>query len=200
MEDHLAHLREAELAAFLDGGLIAPERRRVQAHIDVCDTCRAELVDVGRAIAGRGEHGKRVASPVSRRWWAPVVAAAGIIAIVSAPRLVNRPRAGIVQTRASRITDAEGQRRIEAIAPSDDVTVPGAQMVFSWHSVPADIYRFSLLTESGDSIWAKETTDTVASVPADANVRPGGSYFWRVDAIANGIVATTRAHRVNVSR
>jgi len=199
-EDHVTHLREAELAAFLDGGLMGAQRRRVQAHIDICETCRAELVDVGRATERRGALAKRVVSPLSRRWWIPAVAAAGIAAVLVIPRLATRPGATPEQTRAPRITDAEGQRRIEPIAPLDDVTVPATEMVFSWHAVPADVYRISLLTTSGDSIWGTETSDTIATVPGSVSVKPGGSYFWRVDAVANGIVATTRGHRVNVAR
>ena len=195
----MTHLREIELAAFLDGGLGAAARHRVEAHIDICEVCRAELVDVGRAIEGRGKHAARVAKPLARRWWVPAAAAAGIAAILLVPRLATRPGATLEQTRASRVTDGEGQRRIDLIAPLDDVTVTAAQMVFTWHAVSADVYRVSLINESGDSIWATETTDTVVSVPANV-LSPGSSYFWRVDAVANGIEATTRAHRVNVSR
>jgi hypothetical protein len=199
-EDHLRHLSEAELAAFLDGGLTPPRRRRVRAHIDICDVCRAELVDVGRATQRKRDPTKRVASSMSRHWWTPAVAAAGIVVVVSIARIASNSRPGLDATRASRGPDAEGQRGIDLIAPADDVTVSVAQMVFSWHAVPADVYKFSLLTERGDSIWTTETTDTIASVPANVNVRPGSWYFWRVDAIANGIVATTRLHRVNVAR
>ena len=198
--DRLTHLREAELAAFLDGGLVAAERERVEAHIDICDACRAELVDIGRAIERRGVRVSTTVTPLARRWWIPAAAAAGIMAIFMVPRLATRQRATADQTRATRVADGEGQRRIDLIAPTDDVTVPAAQMVFTWHAVQADVYRISLLTESGDSIWAKETTDTIASLPASVALSPGGVYFWRVDAVANGIVATTRAHRVNVTR
>lgn len=196
----MTHLREAELAAFLDGGLAAAQRERVEAHIDICDGCRAELVDIGRAIERRGVRAKGTATPLSRRWWIPAAAAAGIMAVLIVPRLAMRPRVAADPTRAVRVADGEGQRRIDLIAPADDVTVPAAQLVFTWHAVPADVYRVSLLTGSGDSIWAKETTDTTAGLPATVTLSPGGAYFWRVDAVANGIVATTRVHRVNVAR
>jgi hypothetical protein len=96
--------------------------------------------------------------------------------------------------------DGEGQRRIEVISPADNATIVAAPMTFTWHAATADVYRISLLTEAGDSIWAKETTDTTATVPTTVSLSPGRAYFWRVDAIANGIVATTPAHRVQVSR
>jgi hypothetical protein len=193
----VAHLRESELAAFLDGALTARERARVEAHIDICDACRAELVDVGRATGHRSAQG-RGAGALARPWWIPVVAAAGIVAILVVPRASTGPRTEDEQTPAQRVVDGEGQRRIDLVSPPDDVTVPAAQIAFTWHAVPADVYRFFLLTQSGDSIWAKETTDTSIVVPATMNLRPG-AYFWRVDAVASGIVATG-VHRVQVER
>jgi hypothetical protein len=198
-EDHLTHLREAEIAAFLDEGLEAAERHRVEAHIDICEECRAELVDIGRAMELRGKRATRVATLMARRWWIPAAAAAGIVAILVVPRLATPPSVALDSTRAPRIADGEGQRRIDLISPADDATMPSARMVFTWHAVRADVYRVSLLTASGDSIWTKETTDTTASVPTNVTLSPG-PYFWRVDAVANGIVATTRVHRLNVAR
>jgi anti-sigma factor RsiW len=200
-EEDRAHLREGELAAFLDGGLSARERSRVEAHIDVCDACRAELVEIGRAIGGggRGAHG-RLATPLARRWWIPGVAAAGILAILLVPRFGAGPRSADERSRVERVVEGEGQRRIQLIAPPDDVTVPATQVVFAWHAVSADMYKILLLTQSGDSVWAKETTDTTVALPPAANVHPGEAYFWRVDAVANGIIATTGVHRVQIAR
>ena len=199
-EDRVAHLRESELAAFLDGGLSPSERHRVEAHIDICDVCRAELVEVGRTVEQPARPGTVAAAPRSRRWWIPAVAAAGIVAILVVPRLTTRPPATDGQTRAARVVDGEGQRHIDVISPADDVTLPVSQMAFAWHAVAADVYRVSLVTATGDSIWGKETTDTTATVPTTVSLIPGRVYFWRVDAVANGNVATTKAHPVQVSR
>ena len=198
-EGRLAHLHENELAAYLDGGLAARERGRVEAHIDVCDACRAELVAIGRAIGRRGARG-RAAVLWSRRWWIPAVAAAGITAILLVPRELPNPRTTTDATPAQRVVDGEGQRHIALVSPPDDATVPAAQIAFAWHATPADVYRIYLLTQSGDSIWATETTDTTVVVPSTVDVRPGSAYFWRVDAVANGIVATTGVHRIHVER
>jgi hypothetical protein len=196
----LTHLSETELAAFLDGGLTPPERHRVAAHIDLCETCRRELVDVGRAIEHRGARTREAPVSPSRRWWIPAAAAAGIAAILLVPRVATRPPATVGETRASRVADSEGQRRIDAISPADDVAIPAAQIVFMWHAVGADVYRVFLLSESGGPIWETETTDTSATLPATVSLTAGGAYFWRVDAVTNGIIATTRAHRLQVSR
>ena len=199
-EDRSAHLREDELAAFLDGGLSDRERSRVEAHIDICEPCRAELVSVGRAIGGGGRSARgRAPTPFARRWWIATAAAAGIMAILLVPRLATRPRAAEDQMRVRLVPEGEGQRRIDLIAPADDVIVPAAQIAFTWHAVQADVYRIRLLSQSGDSIWAKETTDTSVVLPTTADVHPGEAYCWRVDAVANGIVATG-VHRIQVAR
>lgn len=200
----MAHLRESELAAFLDGGLTAVERERVEAHIDICDACRAELVDIGRAIEPRAAAVRgattRATTPSSRRWWIPAAAAAGIAAILLVPRLATRQGATDVQTRAARVADSEGQPRINLVSPADDLTTPAGRIVFTWHAIAADAYRISVLTESGDPIWSKETTDTSIVLPPAVGLQSGAAYFWHVDAIANGIVATTGVHRVQVAR
>lgn len=199
-EDRLAHLSERELAAFLDGGLTPPERHRVVAHIDLCVACRGELVDVGRAIKPRGVRTRGATVSLWRRSWIPAAAAAGIAAILLATRLTTHPPPMDGRTRAPRIAESEGERLIDPISPANDSTVPAARIVFMWHAVPVDVYRFSLLSKSGDPIWEKETTDTSTTLPATVSLTSGRAYFWRVDAVTNGIVATTRVQRLQVSR
>jgi len=198
LEERLAHLRTNELAAFLDGGLSALERDRVVAHIDVCNVCRAELVEIGRAI--EPDRRKDPSRTLRGRWRIPSAMAAGIVAILLIPRLTDRTRSTTDATRAARVAPGEGQRRMDLVSPTDDVTVPVARVAFKWHAVPADVYRIAILTASGDSIWSAETTDTTAVPPPTIEMRAGQAYFWRVDAIANGIVATTGVHRLQISR
>ena len=193
----MAHLRDTELAAFLDDGLTVAERRRVEAHIDICEACRAELVDISRAT----EHRRKNASVrPSRRWWVPTIAAAGIVAVLLVPRLSPPSDVRNDATRAPFVADGEGRRRINLVSPSDDVAVPAAGLVFTWHAVTADVYRISVLTANGDPIWSAETPDTSLALPATVAVHTGEAYFWRVDAVANGIVATTGPHRVQIAR
>jgi len=199
-EERLAHLSERELAAFLDGGLTPPERHRVVAHIDLCAACRGELVDVGRAIKLRGGRTRGATVSPWRRSWIPAAAAAGIAAILLMTRLTTHSPGMDGRTRAPRIAEGEGERRIDPISPANEIAVPAARIVFMWHAVPADVYRFFLLSESGDPIWEKETTDTSMTLPATVSLTSGSAYFWRVDAVTNGIVATTRFQRLQVSR
>jgi hypothetical protein len=198
-EDRVSHLTETELAAFLDGRVTPAERRRVEAHIDICDGCRRELVDVGRAVVAPVVQLKATSKPPTRRWWIPAAIAAGVVALLVAPRATTRPPPRDRGARAPHFTD-ERLARIAIISPPDDVTVSAHRIVFTWHAFAADVYQLSLLSESGDPIWEKEITDTIVALPASVKVTAGTGYFWRVDAIANGIVATTNAHRLQISR
>ena len=63
------HLTVDDVAAYVDRGLAAPERARVEEHLAACAACRAEVVAVtrlSRTLAAR------------RRWavMAPLAAAA----------------------------------------------------------------------------------------------------------------------------
>lgn len=193
-----AHLRENELAAFLDDGLTGEERHRVEAHIDVCDACRAELVDIGRAVAGRRSLGS-AAAPIARRWWVPAAVAAGLVAVLFVPRYVTRPRIE-AEPHPVRVIGGEELPHIELVSPLEDASAPAAGLVFTWHAAKADVYRFSLLTQTGDSIWSNRTTDTAIALPAGVTLQAGAAYFWRVDAVANGIVATTGVHHLRIAR
>jgi anti-sigma factor RsiW len=57
------HLREEDYIPYLDGGLEAPERSRVDEHLAACDACRARL-DEMRSVMGVLDEWKAVeASP-----------------------------------------------------------------------------------------------------------------------------------------
>jgi len=193
------HLSDIDLSGFLDHDLDADTRRRVTAHLDACDRCRLELIEVRRLAASYGPS----AAGRLRRAWAPVAGvalAAVLAAVVLLPRahVPAMPAAAPVRS-APQADGDEGRLRIECIAPVNDATVAAATLVFVWHPAAADVYRLTLLSESGAPVWSRETTDTSVTVPSGTALGPG-VYFWRVDAVANGITATTGIHRLIVAR
>ena len=145
-EDRLEHLSERELAAFLDGGLGPPERLRVEAHIDICDVCRGELVDVGRAIKHRGARTRGATRSLASQWWIPAAAAAGIVAILLVPRLTTRPTATDGQTRVSRVADGEGQQHVDLISPAADTAVSAALVLEKWQADWGEVFRITHIT------------------------------------------------------
>lgn len=74
------HLSAEEVAAYLDRGLAPAERDRAAAHLADCAGCRGRLVAQSRAE----ERGPEVVPsfPRSTRAWIPLLAAAGIGAIL----------------------------------------------------------------------------------------------------------------------
>src|SRR4051812_36081358 len=100
-EGRVSHPTETGHAAVLGGHAAPAQRRRVEAHIDVCDTCRRELVDVGRAIVPPVVQLKATSNPVARRWWIPATVAAGVVALLIAPRATTRAPSTQRDARAS---------------------------------------------------------------------------------------------------
>lgn len=190
------HLSPSELAAFADGRLQATERSRLGTHLDSCDQCREELAEVLKLV-------DRVAKAPSvalwRRYWKPVTVAvaAGLAAVVVAglPRLNEEP--SLVRAPG---TPADAAPRITAITPADGTTQGRDSLEFVWHAYGADSYRFTLLLDDGTPRWTKETTDTSVELPPQLTLEPGRTYFWRVDALNDGVSATTGMQRLELRR
>src|SRR2546430_14161635 len=55
--------------------------------------------------------------------------------------------------------------------------------VFAWSSGPhADRYELRLFDPDAPVVWRTETTDTVVSIPRTLSLRPGVTYYWKVQA------------------
>lgn len=192
------HLAESDLAGFLDGDLHAAARARVEAHLDTCAPCQTDLASAIRLVDSfRTTAGAVVGTNVRRRWW--YVAVGGAVAAGLASALLIRPwnpAAGNEATvRQPLLGDDRGQ--IEAISPLGSMSLSGG-VVFCWRPTPGGFYRFVLIAEAGERLFTLETSDTVVTLPRSVPLSAGRSYFWRVDGIENGIVASTGSVRIAV--
>jgi putative zinc finger protein len=196
----LVHLSDAEIAGYLDRDLSPEERRRVETHVDECAACRGELVSVSRITQPVPvSHGVVVTG--KKRWWLPAAAAAAVVAALALPNLTSNPRGPDTALRSRRIPDGTSGSRFAVVAPADDTTVGSAALVFTWHAAAAaDVYHFDLTTDSGDPVWTKDTGDTSVALPDSVPLQSGRAYFWSVEAIGNGISATTNMHRLRIAR
>ena len=192
--DGLAHLSEGEVAGYLDHDLTPDERRRVETHIDECASCRAEMIALSQ-ITRADVPAKAVAHRV--RWWMPA-AAAVVVAALALPSLTSNARVPGSTERAPRVTDSDGRPRFAIVSPADDSTAT-TPLVFTWRAATADVYRISVLAEAGDPVWTAETNDTTIALPGSIPLETGRLYFWYVEGIANGIVASTGVHRLQVN-
>jgi hypothetical protein len=160
------HLEAAEVAAYLDRALPDEARSRVEAHLDGCAECRAEVVQVARLVR---------TAPLRRTVTVPIglaAAAALILLLTPSVRLPSRP-----EFREPAITTTAAPT---AIAPRNEV-IEARQLI--WSAVPrAGRYRVMLLDVGGTLMWRTETADTVASIPDSVRLRAGATYFWKVEA------------------
>jgi hypothetical protein len=198
----MGHLTDNELAGFLDGDLPAEERARVEAHLEACGECRAEMVEVAALVhdapaagtaapgGGRGER---------PRWRLPaglvgLAAAAGIALLLFWPGGPGLDRRPVTERFVT-----EGVAVLEARSPAPDAIVPLDGLRFAWAGHDAASYRITLTAEDGALVWTETVTDTVVAPPVDLDLLPGRTFFWYVDAIDVGIVARTGAHSFTIA-
>ena len=199
--DAQSHLTESQLAGYLDRDLPPEERRRVEAHLDVCASCRGELADIAR-MADAYQCSTPVPEsvrPAPRRWWPVALGgalAAGLAGLLLFGRSGTEPSLQTQPIRAP--ATGEGRARIEVVAPTDDATGAPPSRTFTWHKAGADVYRFILLSKSGEPLWNRETSDTSLTLPSSVSLQQGHDYFWRVDAVGDGVMASTGARSLRV--
>jgi hypothetical protein len=190
------HLDDGVLAGFLDGDLAADERERAVAHLDVCPECREELRTVS-ALAQSYVESAPTAKPSRARtkWLLAAPALAASIAAVFLLRPVQRQPVVDGSQRVRAIPEGTGQ--IPVVSPSGR-DASRSTIAFVWRSASVDMYTFTLLSESGAVLFRRETSDTTMAWPRDVQPALGAVYFWRVDGIAGGVIASTGAKRLRL--
>ena len=199
--DAQSHLTESQLAGYLDRDLRPDDRQRVELHLDVCPACRSELAEIARIAAGyqSTKPAFKTSQRSPSRWWPIALSgalAAGLAGALLLGRSTTEPSLGTQPIRAP--VTGEGRARIEVIAPAADAPGVAPVSTFIWHKSSAGLYRFILLSESGEPLWTLETPDTSLTLPASVLLQPGHDYFWRVDAVGDGVMASTGARSLRV--
>jgi hypothetical protein len=194
------HLTEFEIAAFAEGRLDTAERRHVTAHLDECTRCRRELAEVLQLAETLPAEPTPLPARRPRRVspWIAAGLAAGLVGILVYRGRPADPLVDTIRTPAAGTADAAP--RIAAITPPEGGLVPATGARFLWAAAPAESYAFVLLEEDGTPKWSIETTDTSVTLPLETVLEPGRIYFWRVNALTDGISATTGATRIQVLR
>ncbi len=210
------HPSENVLAAYLDGGLTARERSDTEAHLEACDACRAALADtvgvldlgLAEADADTNEGGRPLRSVPqrprrNRAAW--LVAGAALAASIAGITLLRPSTSGSgdIESPARDARPGASDERIQelpTIAPRNEQTGVATHPAFTWaRKEGADHYSFRLLGEDGATIWSRDVPDTTLVLPADVTLERGRSYFWQVDAMSAGIVASTRTRRFTMA-
>jgi hypothetical protein len=202
----MGHLTDREVAGFLDADLAGPERERVEAHLDACDECRSELLQVARLaqeVSTPGDPRAGVPANSARRpasrWRWPVGIGGLAVAAALATLLLWPAGAGWDERPVPERWGNEGVRRLDTHAPEPGGVIARDALRFSWASLGTESYRITVTGEDGALVWSRMVTDTVVAPPADLELPPGRTFFWYVDAIEIGIVARTGAHSFTVA-
>jgi hypothetical protein len=202
------HPTDNVLAAYLDGRLVGDERPEVEAHLEQCAECRRAIADTAVVLdasdAGRGQRPPGALRSATRRNWrrSRITWAIGGAAVAAsiAGITILRPTTRVpvdLESPTRRVAPSnERIRDLIAIAPASDAVNVDPRTTFIWRTVDgADRYSFRLLGEDGATIWSRDVADTTVVIPADVVLERGRSYFWRVDAMSAGILASTPARR-----
>ena len=206
------HLTASELAGYVDHALDADAHRAAEEHLEQCAQCRheamaimtvAESYEANAPVVEVSTRSAATASARSRSGWRRVAIGSGVLAAGLVLSVVARQPNGrdeqIAAVRAPHTSARTGETVMAAAAPADGATIPARGTVFSWHRATADTYRFTVATQSGEPVWSRETSDTSVTLPATVSLEPGRSYFWHVEAIADGIVAASAARQFLVA-
>jgi hypothetical protein len=182
---------EMRLAAYLDGGLGADDRARLERHLADCDACLgqvsavtrlrgADLAEVtpGLLARARGLVPAQSARPTQWRWVAPLAATAcaGILLTIwMKPHQVAIP--------ASVRTSSVSATSPRLVMPLEGAVLPQGAIEFRWTPIDhALFYEIRVLSDDGGRAWEARADATTARPPADLRFRSGQKYYVSVNA------------------
>ena len=171
------HLRDEEIAAFLDNGLSASERATVARHLAACDECRSLAVPPHETTShARG----------TRPLWATAAAVAAAAVLVVAVSVRSRPATSDVDRSRSAGRTTIETPDLEARSPASGVSVAVDTLVLRWASAgQGATYDVSIVNDAGALVWSAHVDSAAIAPPRDvtARLRAGSTYYWRADAL-----------------
>ncbi len=179
------HLDPRDVVAYVDRAATPSERARIESHLVTCPECRAEVSEAARIIATLPR-----ARETQKR---ALITAAGIAAVLLVFLMPRVDRQVGLQHREAPVTTTVAPvilAPVGAVESADVVT---------WSSVPhADRYELRVFDSDASVVWRTETVDTVVSIPRTVSLRPGVSYYSKVQA-HTGIERSTSTDLVEFS-
>jgi hypothetical protein len=175
------HMRDVEVAAYLDRRLSGPDRERAEAHLADCAECRREVQEVHRLL----NHSAR---PRRLLLGAGLLAAAASLVLFLRPSVVDPLRGGGTPPA------------LTAYGPTGDA--PLASLRFVWAAAPgATAYRLTISGGNGVPVWSGSVADTVFALPDSVALGPDQRYVWIADALlADGFSRSTGLHEFRLVR
>ena len=180
------HLTATQVSGYLDGQLTPDERVEIERHLDQCDECRRELAEVdslAHPVAVRRASRRRLLWIIG----GTLAASLAGLALVR-PGSVREPQDSIERPS---LTPGETLPRLRVVFPAEGGTIDALDRRLAWRPLPASTYHVALLADDGEPLWTIDTADTSVTVPASIRLQGGRTYFWRVDAVRDGVAATS---------
>nr|AIA17971.1 Putative zinc-finger [uncultured bacterium] len=164
-------MNDLEIASYLDRGLSAHDRSRVEDHLAECFECRENVAGAQQLVA-------KLRRP--RR----IAALAGVLAVAAAALFVISP--ALTKGREPMDIVTREATRSSALAAYSPIAAPSSQrpLRFVWGAAPEALsYRFTLSSADGTKVWSTSGPDTTAMLPANVTLAPTTKYLWFADAI-----------------
>ena len=175
-----AHLKNGELADYLDRKLSGEELLRAEAHLADCDYCCEQVIVATRSLSDLEQKSRR---PLMM--WTGLAAAtlAGVLILAPGLRGPDTAQEPILRDGSGALSQA-GEEPIEVLAPSLGAELRRDSLHFAWRSIaPEALYSFTVTDAVGDVIWEGTTKDTALDLTSRIMIDDGKRYFWYVDAL-----------------
>ena len=187
--DGEGHVRDLEIAAYLDRGLRPDQMDRIEEHLSRCADCRENVVKTQEIVAHERS---------SRRWMQTglFLATAAAVLFVALPSLRSAMnKEALVRTRSNE----QGPPAIVAYGPVGESASP---VRFVWgRAVDALSYRLTVSAANGEELWTASVMDTSATIPNNVKLHAGSTYVWVVDAILkDGLTRSTGLHEFGLTK
>jgi len=172
-------MNELEIASYLDRGMAAAYRERVEDHMVDCAECRENVAEAEQLM-------RKVRRPRRFATFAGLAAVAAAALVVFVPQLTRQTQPLDRVTR-----DAAAPLALAVHEPAESVAKQPTRFV--WAPAPgATSYRITLSAADGTTVWSATVTDTTAALPARVLLEPLIKYVWFADAIlSDGSAQTT---------
>jgi hypothetical protein len=203
---------EHQIAGYVDGGLDAAARERVERHIVDCGPCLALVgllcrerdADAIEPVPQdvRAPSRAQATSRPQRRWQTATPWAAAAALVLAVPLLLQlgrnldhsieqQGRSDPPATRTSMSTGAG----LQVLAPGVGAAVDPRRMSFHWTEVAGTpYYDVRIVTDAGDVVVQQRVIGTTWRPPAQLNLQPGAEYYVHIDAYPSGDKAVSSDH------
>ena len=192
---------ERELAAYVEGALVANERDSLEVHLADCGWClsvvgsltrqrkTSDVEQVGdfQVLPAQGS-----VTPARQSWssrasgWAAAAAVAclSILAVTQYARLSNvddGPTSAVSQRTTRNV--APTHPSLEVLAPGVGATIDRRHPLFRWSAVPgSDYYDVRIVSDAGDLVAEQRVDGTEWRPASPLPLEPGTEYFVLIES------------------